>query len=58
MEIKNLDLTLEQKFQIKLMEISAKQMSREQVLDLLLQSSRSLMLKDNIIRALLEQNYA
>lgn len=49
------NLTLEQEFQIKIMELAAKQMSHEQLLKLLVQSSRSLMLKNNAIRALLEQ---
>lgn len=50
----NLSLSLEQEFQVKVMEIAAQNMSRQQLLNLLLQSSRSLMLKDNIIRALIE----
>lgn len=48
------ELTLEQQFQMKLMEQSAQQMSREQMQDLLIQAARLLMLKDNAIRDLIK----
>lgn len=49
-------LTLEQKFQMKLIEQSAKKMSREQMLALLIQASRLLMLKDNALKNLMRQS--
>lgn len=47
-------LTLEQQFQMRLMEESAQKMTREQMQDLLIQSARLLMLKDNVIRDLIK----
>ncbi|MFP4009942.1 MAG: NblA/ycf18 family protein [Spirulinaceae cyanobacterium] len=54
----NPELTLEQKFQIQLMEKSAQTMSRDEALDLLLQASRLLMLKDNVIKQLMGEAIA
>lgn len=54
----NPELTLEQKFQIQLMEKSAQTMSRDEALDLLLQASRLLMLKDNVIKKLMREAIA
>jgi hypothetical protein len=54
----NLELTLEQKFQIRLMEKSTQTMSRNEALDLLLQTSRLLMLKDNVIKQLMGEAIA
>ncbi|HEY9828965.1 MAG TPA: NblA/ycf18 family protein [Stenomitos sp.] len=48
------ELTLEQQFQMRLMEKSAQQMTREQMQDLLIESARLLMLKDNVIRDLIK----
>ena len=48
------ELTLEQQFQMRLMEESAQKMTREQMQDLLVQSARLLMLKDNVIRDLIK----
>ena len=48
-------LTLEQEFQIKMMENLAKEMSRDQMLELLLQVSEQLMVKDNVIRDLMKK---
>jgi hypothetical protein len=48
-------LSLEQKFQMRLMEKSARQMNREEALSLLLQASRLLMLKDNVIKQLMKE---
>ena len=48
------ELTLEQQFQMRLMEQSAQKMTREQMQDLLIQSARLLMLKDNVIRDLIK----
>lgn len=49
------DLTLEQQFQMRLMEASADNMTHEQVQALLVQASRLLMIKDNVIRNLLRK---
>ncbi|HEY9818301.1 MAG TPA: NblA/ycf18 family protein [Candidatus Obscuribacterales bacterium] len=49
------ELTIEQQFQMRLMEESAHVMSREQALDLLVQASQLLMVKDNVIRNLLQR---
>ncbi len=46
------NLTLEQQFEIKRISDAAKQMSREQALDLLMQASRLLMIKTNVVRNL------
>lgn len=48
-------LTLEQEFQIKMMENLAQEMSRDQMLELLLQVSEQLMVKDNVIRDLMKK---
>jgi hypothetical protein len=48
------ELTLEQKFQMRLMQESAQVLSREQMLDILMETSRLLMVKDNIIRDLIK----
>lgn len=48
------ELTLEQQFQMKLMEDSAQRMSREQMQDTLIQAARLLMVKDNVIRDLIK----
>ena len=54
MDSSSFELSLEQQFQMRLMEQSAQQMTREQMQDLLIQSARLLMLKDNVIRDLLK----
>jgi hypothetical protein len=55
MDSKSFELTLEQQFEIRRMQLEVQGMSREQALDLLMQASRLLMLKDNIVRHLLKQ---
>ena len=50
----SLQLTLEQEFQLKLVEESAQEISREQALSLLVQTSKLLMIKDNVIRSLMK----
>ena len=52
MENTSCDLTLVQQFEMKRMRDAANQMSREQALDLLVQASRLLMIKTNVIRDL------
>jgi Phycobilisome degradation protein nblA len=56
MEPTSFELTLEQQFEMRRMQNEAQAMSREQALDMLLQASRLLMVKDNIIRNLIKQN--
>lgn len=55
MDPKTFELSLEQQFQMKLIEESTQKMSREETINLLIQASRLLMLKDNIIRNLMKQ---
>jgi Phycobilisome degradation protein nblA len=49
------ELSLEQEFQMRLIQESAQNMSREQMQDLLIQTSKLLMLKDNAIRNLMKK---
>ena len=46
------DLTLEQQFEMKRIRDAATNMSREQALELLMQASRLLMIKTNVVRNL------
>lgn len=46
------ELTLEQQFEMRRMHDAAKGMTREQALDMLMQASRLLMIKTNVIRDL------
>lgn len=55
MDPTSFDLTLEQQFEMRRMQNEVQNMSREQALDMLMQASRLLMLKDNIIRNLMKQ---
>lgn len=55
MESTSFDLTLEQQFEIRQMQDAVLGMSREQALDLLLQASRLLMIKTNVMRNLMTQ---
>lgn len=55
MESASFDLTLEQQFEIRQMRDATLQMSRDQALDLLLQASRLLMIKTNVMRNLMTQ---
>lgn len=48
-------LTLEQEFQIRMVENLVQDMSRDQMLELLLQISEQLMVKDNVIRDLMKK---
>lgn len=52
----NLDLTLEQEFELRQFQDSAQAMSREQAVSLLLKASRLLMIKDNVIKDLMKEN--
>ncbi|HEY9675228.1 MAG TPA: NblA/ycf18 family protein [Waterburya sp.] len=54
MDSSSFELSLEQQFQMRLMEESAQKMTREQMQDLLIQAARLLMVKDNVIRDLIK----
>lgn len=51
----SLELTMEQQFQMRLMEEQVGKLTHQQATDLLLQASRLLMLKDNVIRSLVKK---
>jgi Phycobilisome degradation protein nblA len=44
------ELTMEQEFQMRLMQESVGQMTREQMQELLLETARLLMVKENVLR--------
>lgn len=50
------DLTLEQQFQMRLIVESANGMSQEQLTDTLIQASRLLMLKENVIQSMMKHS--
>lgn len=52
----NLDLSLEQQFKMKLFEQSIAAMNSEEARSLLLEASKLLMVKDNIIKGLMKNN--
>jgi hypothetical protein len=52
----NLDLSLEQQFNMKLFEQSIAAMNSEEARSLLLEASKLLMVKDNIIKGLMKNN--
>lgn len=49
-----MDLTLEQQFQLTLLQNSVSNLSREDLQDLLLKATHLVMLKDNIIKDLMK----
>lgn len=51
----SLELTLEQQFQMRIMEEQVVGMPQQQMQELLLQASRLLMVKDNVIRSLIKK---
>lgn len=53
MDSSTFDLTLEQKFHMQLMQRAIDSLSREEIESLFLDTSRLLMLKDNIIKGLM-----
>ena len=55
MENTSFELTLEQQFQMRLMEEAAQELNCDQLKELLLQSSKLLMVKDNVIRDLVRK---
>lgn len=54
----NMDLSLEQKFKMRLFEKSVQTMNPEEARKLLLEASKLLMVKDNIIKGLMQQDLA
>lgn len=52
----NLDLSLEQQFKMKIFEQSIATMNSEEARSLLLEASKLLMVKDNIIKSLMKNN--
>jgi hypothetical protein len=54
MNTSSFQLSLEQEFQMRLIERSMQDMSREQLQDMLLQIMRLLLIKENIIRDLVK----
>jgi Phycobilisome degradation protein nblA len=50
----SLELSLEQKFNLKIYEDQVKGLSQEQAQDFLLEVLRQLMIKDNVIRSLMK----
>lgn len=55
LETPSLELTMEQQFEFRRMRDAAQSMSREQALELLLQASRLLMIKTNVLRDLMNR---
>ena len=53
----NMDLTLEQKFTMRLFEESIQVMNPEEARSLLVEASKLLMVKDNIIKGLMKQEF-
>ncbi|BCX11831.1 MAG: NblA/ycf18 family protein [Thermosynechococcus sp.] len=51
----NVDLSFEQEFQMRVMEEQVSTMSLQEARELLLQASRLLMMKDNVIRSLVKR---
>ncbi|BAC07586.1 NblA/ycf18 family protein [Thermosynechococcus vestitus] len=51
----NVDLSVEQQFQMRVMEAQVSAMSLQEARELLLQASRLLMMKDNVIRSLVKR---
>lgn len=49
-------LTLEQEFQLKILEESVQKISHGEALSLLIETSRLLMIKDNVIKDLIKSN--
>jgi hypothetical protein len=54
MESSWFELTLEQEFQMRLMEETVQEMTREQMQDLLIETARLLMVKDNVLRQVIK----
>jgi hypothetical protein len=57
MDTSAFELTLEQQFHVRLMEQSTERLSREQMQELLIQTAKLLMVKDNVIRNLMRNSF-
>ncbi|MGB3238661.1 MAG: NblA/ycf18 family protein [Geitlerinemataceae cyanobacterium] len=57
MDSSTFDLTLEQQFHMQLMERSVDVLTRDQIESLFLETSRLLMLKENIIKGLMKDKF-
>ncbi len=55
MEPTSFELSLEQQFELRRVQDAAATMSREQAVDLLMQTAKLLMVKDNVIRSLMKK---
>lgn len=55
MNFLSFDLSLEQEFEVQKVQQQVQSMSREQALELLLEVSKTLMIKDNVIRDLMKR---
>lgn len=55
MNFLSFDLSLEQEFEIQKVQQQVQSMSRDQALELLLEVSKTLMIKDNVIRDLMKR---
>lgn len=55
MDFMSFDLSLEQQFEIRRLQENVQAMSREQAVELLLEASKTLMIKDNLIRDLMKK---
>lgn len=55
MESKSFSLTLEQQFEMRRIQDASIAMNREQALELLVEASRLLMIKTNVVRQLLRE---
>jgi hypothetical protein len=55
MKSESFDLTIEQLFEFRRMQDATAEISREQALELLVQASRLLMIKSNVVRDLMGQ---
>jgi hypothetical protein len=55
MDFMSFDLSLEQQFEIRRLQENVQAMNREQAVELLLEASKTLMIKDNLIRDLMKK---
>lgn len=56
MNVEKFELTLEQQFEMRRIQDSVHLMTEEQMRETLIQASRLLMVKDNVIRSLVKHN--
>lgn len=53
----NFELSLEQQFNLKIMQKSIQKMNREEAISLLMDAAQLLMVKDNAIKSLMKQQF-